>query len=113
RVLPNGQVEEWERTPTIPDDFIYDPVTHSYSAPGEPTEWNAEVYEENVRRYLEERAGAPPTPEEQQPVPAGTLGGTAKRRKSRSGGPKQQLGLFDDEDTVTAEQESPADDDAE
>ena len=25
RVLPNGEVEEWERGPTIPDDFIYDP----------------------------------------------------------------------------------------
>ena len=72
-----------------PDDFIYDPVTHAYSAPGEPTEWNSEVYEENVRQILEQRLNAPPIPPEKLHVPAGTLDVPASWRKSR-----RQLNLF-------------------
>jgi hypothetical protein len=60
RVLPNGEVQEWERGPTIPDDFIYDPETHSYYAPGEGSEWNAEVFAEMVRQIDEELRNAPP-----------------------------------------------------
>lgn len=61
RVLPNGEIEEWERAFTIPDDFIYDPETHSYYPPGEPGEpfdseaWLREFREEWDKRSEEER----------------------------------------------------------
>jgi hypothetical protein len=38
RVLPSGEIEEWEREKTIPDDFVYDPETDSYYAPFPPDE---------------------------------------------------------------------------
>lgn len=51
RVLPNGEVEEWERPGTIPDDFIYDPETHSYYPPGERTKFDVEAW---MREFKEE-----------------------------------------------------------
>jgi len=110
RVLPNGEVEEWERGPTIPDDFIYDPVDHSYYPPGEPTEWNSEVYEENVRRFFEERRNAPPIPRPQSRLPAGTLKGPSKRRKSLRVERGLLFDLSADEDSATAEQPSDVED---
>jgi hypothetical protein len=50
RVLPSGEVEEWERAATIPDDFIYDPEIDAYYPPGEPVTWDFEAQ----RREFEE-----------------------------------------------------------
>jgi hypothetical protein len=95
RVLPNGEVEEWERTSTIPDDFIYDPETHSYYPPGEPVTWDiaAEMrdFEEARQRgdfktnFTEEELQLNWTPRQR-----------AKGRKSLGGGAKkkEQLELF-------------------
>lgn len=35
RVNSDGEIEEWERPRTIPDDFTYDPVRDAYLPPGE------------------------------------------------------------------------------
>jgi hypothetical protein len=114
RVLPSGEVEEWERAATIPDDFIYDPVSHSYYAPGEPSSFDAEAFCQSIREITEERRRAPPIPREQLLVPAGTLHVPASRRKSLGCRPEErQRGLFDDQDALADEQPASGADDAE
>jgi hypothetical protein len=54
RVLPNGEVEEWERVSTIPDDFIYDPETDAYYAPGEPSYDDAEERSKELQQIIRE-----------------------------------------------------------
>lgn len=51
RVNSNGEIEEWERPKTIPDDFIYDPELDGYLAPGEPADLTGgETFEEFCAR---------------------------------------------------------------
>lgn len=95
RVLPSGEVEEWERTSTIPDDFIYDPETHSYYPPGEPTTFDAEAWMrdfEEARRRGDFGDGRLISADELRA--AGALRKPGKRRKSLGGRPKEQLDLF-------------------
>jgi len=117
RVLSNGEIEEWERPITIPDDFIYDPDSHSYYAPGEPSSFDSEAECQKIREIVEQQRRAPPIPPEQLRVPAGTLDVPASWRKSLSGGPKrqpqQQLDLFGDEDAAAPEQAASDAEDAE
>lgn len=54
RVLPNGEVEEWERCATIPEDFIYDPDTDAYFAPGEPGYDDAEERLKELQQIIRE-----------------------------------------------------------
>ncbi len=56
RVLPNGEVEEWERPATIPDDFIYDPEENAYYPPGEPSGWDMEAWLREFREELANRS---------------------------------------------------------
>ena len=51
RLNSNGEIEEWERPKTIPDDFIYDPEGDCYYPPGEPSGWDAEA---DLREFREE-----------------------------------------------------------
>ncbi len=104
RLNSKGEIEEWERARTIPDDFIYDPVTHAYYAPGEPTEFDAEAFSQSIREIVEERRNAPPIPPEKLRVPAGTLSDPAKRRKSLGVERGLLFDLSDDEDTPAKEQ---------
>jgi hypothetical protein len=57
RVLPNGEIEEWERPRTIPDDFIYDPEINAYYPPGEPSNWSVAEWE---KEFEEEWKDVPP-----------------------------------------------------
>jgi hypothetical protein len=118
RVLPSGEVEEWERNPTIPDDFIYDPETHAYYAPGEPVNWDieAELREfEEARRRGDFGDGRLISVDELRA--AGALVTPETRRKTLGGGPpkKQQLDLFDamlgDDDEADEGEPEPEDDD--
>lgn len=63
RVLPNGEIEEWERGKSTPDDFIYDPETDAYYAPGEPADLSGgETFEEfceKIRKIREEMRNNP------------------------------------------------------
>lgn len=114
RLLSNGEIEEWDRPITIPDDFIYDPVSHSYYAPGEPSSFDVEAFSQSIREIVEERRRAPPIPREQLLVPAGTLHVPPSRRKSLGGRQEErQRGLFDDEDAPADEQPASDADDAE
>jgi len=100
RVLPNGEIEEWERGRSTPDDFIYDPETNCYYAPGEPYYWKEHKTEKELQeiaeywRLYEEREAAKAREE-------------SLRRESAAGAqPKrsQQPTLFaDPEDDVAAE----------
>src|SRR4051794_9147627 len=60
RVLPNGEIREWERAATIPDDFIYDPELDAYYAPGEGTTFDKEAWQREFDRDMEERRRNPP-----------------------------------------------------
>lgn len=54
RLKPNGEVEEWERPATIPDDFIYDPEVDGYYPSGEGSKWDAAAW---LREFNEEKKG--------------------------------------------------------
>lgn len=55
RLNSNGEVVEWERPSTIPDDFIYDPEMDAYYPSGEPSEFDHEEW----RRKFEEAVNSP------------------------------------------------------
>jgi len=116
RVLPNGEIEEWERISTIPDDFIYDPEEHSYYPPGEGVTWDFEgdlLKIKEARRRREESREYPPGTiiwVDWEPRKKGTKG-----RKSLGGGSQEQLDLFaglddDDADAPSRQADEAADD---
>jgi hypothetical protein len=120
RVLPSGEVEEWERNPTIPDDFIYDPEEHAYYPPGEPVTWDIEAdmreFEE-ARRRGDFRDGDLVAAEMKLRA-AGALRKPGKRHKSSgvkspSAKPQRQLDLFGEEETPGENQTASDAEDAE
>lgn len=98
----NGEViEEWERVPTIPDDFIYDQETDSYYPPGEPCMWDAEESMRELEQIIAERDPTLPlliTAEELRA--AGAFDYPPEWRKSlgpAKAKPSRQRSLFSDE----------------
>ena len=91
RVLANGEIEEWERPATIPDDFIYDPEMNAYYPPGEPTTYDAEAELREIKKLREECRGGVFSNDELRA--AGVFNVPKSWRKSLRGGGK---GLFDD-----------------
>lgn len=99
RVLPNGEVKEWERPATIPDDFIYDPEVDGYYPAGEPSGWDAEAALRKLREYLDNR-----TEKERRYGlisvdrlrAAGALVTPDRKKKTLGGKQKRQLDLFDE-----------------
>ena len=112
RLNSNGEIEEWERPGTIPDDFIYDPETHSYYASGEPSMYNAQEAMRELLKTIEEIRREPPIPVEQLQVPAGTLDVPPAWRKSLRRMPERErqrdlfTGLIEDDDPGPAIQQS-------
>jgi hypothetical protein len=92
RLNSNGEIEEWERPRTIPDDFIYDPETNSYYAPGEPSTYDAEAEFREIKKFREECRGGVITVDELRA--AGALDVPAAWRKSLGG----EKSLFDESD---------------
>lgn len=110
RVLPDGEVEEWERPATIPDDFIYDPETHSYYPPGEPSMFDAEAFmrefrEEMDNRSEEERRKGLITVDQLRA--AGALDFPAAWRKSLGGGERDLFSDLVDDDAPSSEKQQP------
>src|SRR5207247_710648 len=83
RLNSNGEVEEWERPRTIPDDFIYDPETDAYYAPGEPSPFDVDAWMRDVEKELEEIRRQPPVPPEAVKI-SDVFAVPAARRKPRS-----------------------------
>ncbi len=94
RVLPNGEVKEWERGPSIPDDFIYDPEADAYYPPGEPSMYDAAAASRELQEVLkQERRGG--LISRDQLLAAKALITPDKRRKTLGGGPQRKMDLFD------------------
>jgi hypothetical protein len=98
----NGEIEEFERPRTIPDDFIYDPEINGWCPPGE-CDFDLEAFERRVQKTIQEVRRLPPIPKEQLQVPAWVLSKSRQRRKSPA--PKRdsrQRTLFSDDDDPAA-----------
>lgn len=95
RLNANGEIEEWERSPTIPDDFIYDPELHAYHAPGEPSYFDVEAIRREIAQIREERLRRPPPPEG-EPRPRFVIDLSPPPRKPRRKTNPQQRDLFAD-----------------
>jgi hypothetical protein len=111
RVLPSGEIKEWERPATIPDDFIYDPEIDAYYPPGEATTFDWETWRREFDLEREERRRNPPKGPHlftrDMLIAAGAL--NVKREKPKKSASEERGGLFDLFDAA----ESDADDEAE
>jgi hypothetical protein len=114
RVLPNGEVEEWERGRSTPEDFIYDPETDAYYAPGNepgaPSTGYAERLredEERAAKYLEELRSKPRLPN--IVIPDWVFAKSRERQKAKTPAPKRdsrQRTLFSDDDEPPLEDQA-------
>jgi len=117
RVLPSGEIKEWERPRSIPDDFIYDPEVDGYYPAGEASDFDpvASLAEFEEARRRGEFTGGLITNE--QLIASGAIDPTKSRRKPLRGKAsrtdKRQLDLFGDDDDASGEEEASDDDDAE
>jgi hypothetical protein len=96
---------------SIPDDFICDPETQAWYAPGEPSNWDQAAYSRRLQQTIRE--------EREECIANGTWGnGTVIRlgplsdvpktmRKSLRKTPEKRLPLFDDGD-MAATKHGPA-----
>lgn len=114
RVLPNGEVEEWERARSIPDDFIYDPEADAYFAPGNepgaPKTNDIEALTQRIRDTIAEIRSRPRIPQDQVPkIPPGLLDKSKRRRqtKPRERDTRQRTLFGEDDDAPAVEQEQP------
>ena|SRR5579872_4140027 len=97
--------KEPPRPRTIPADFIWDPETESWYAPGTPVNWDMEAEREETNRIIEEARRLPPIPPEKLRVPPGTLDVPPAWRKSLG----EERDLFSEviEDDKNSEKEEP------
>jgi hypothetical protein len=111
RLNSNGEVEEWERPRTIPDDFIYDPETNAYYAPGEPCTSNPQEELEKLQEVIEGiRWEGPHLISVDELRAAGALDVPPAWRKSLGGQRDQRdllSGLSGDDDPLSEKPHSP------
>lgn len=115
RLNSKGEIEEWERARTIPDDFIYDPETNSYYAPGEPCTVDFEERRRRTDKIIEEVRREYPIPRQRIKVPFKLVKSSSRRKLTpQKEKPEQgQRDLFSDlvdDNDVADEQESAAPD---
>ncbi|HVA46702.1 MAG TPA: hypothetical protein VNH11_10095 [Pirellulales bacterium] len=97
------------RLRSIPDDFIWDPETQAWYAPGEPSNWDqaasSRELQETIRR-VREKCIAEGTWDNGTVIRVGPLGDVPQRmRKSLRNKPGKRLPLFDDDDIVPTNEE--------
>ena len=115
RLLPNGEIEEWERAATIPDDFIYDPEINAYYPPGEATVFDVEAWRREFDRDREERHRNPPKGPHlitrDMLLAAGALNVKPEGRKTKGEKARPLFDLIDEAD-ASADEQSASDDES-